>query len=307
MISRVKRIFFTGALFLAAAILPAQNSGGTSLASEIERLEKNALTPAQKNNALAGLGRLYRLSGSREMAAQSYAGAARSDPANIDGASLLEAVKLYISLGEYGEAEAGVNALLSARGMSESVLSRARLLKAELEAFSTGNTGSLAALAADPAYAFCRSGIYYTLWRLSGAVAWKTKLLAEYPHSPEALTAGDASGVILAASPQWFLFPGRDAVVLSAPEVVSPGAAPQNAGTAASSGGTVLQTGLFGKEENAKAMASRLSGAGFTPRIVRRRVNNTDYWAVTVPAAPDTGKTVLALKDAGFESFPVFE
>jgi tetratricopeptide (TPR) repeat protein len=314
LIRKLKRGTAIGFLLLAGAGLPlaAQNSGGTSLASELERLEKSAQTPAQKKDALVSLGLLYRLSGSREKAAQAYAGAGRSDAANIDGVSLLEAAKLYISLGEYEEAAACVNAVLSAKAMTESVLSGARLLNAELEAFKTGNTRPLAAFAADPVYAFCRSGIYYTLWRLSGASdasgadAWKTKLLAEYPQSPEALAAAAAPGVTLAVSPQWLLFSGRDALVLQSPAAAPPAVA-ETAPAAVAPGAAVLQTGLFGREENAKAMASRLSGAGFTPRIVLRRVNESDYWAVTVPGAPDVNRTILALKDAGFESFPVFE
>jgi hypothetical protein len=54
-------------------------------------------------------------------------------------------------------------------------------------------------------------------------------------------------------------------------------------------------------------MAERLSKAGFSPQIVRRQVSNDQYWAVTVPGASDINKTIMELKNAGFESFPVFD
>jgi hypothetical protein len=53
-------------------------------------------------------------------------------------------------------------------------------------------------------------------------------------------------------------------------------------------------------------MAARLSAAGFSPAIVPRKVNDADYWAVTVPPEADSNRTILRLKEAGFESFPVF-
>jgi tetratricopeptide (TPR) repeat protein len=318
----IKSAFLTvSVLLLLCAGLPlgAQSSGGASLASELERLEKSVQTPAQKNSALVSLGQLYRLSGNRERAAQAYADAARADPAQLDAASLLEAAKLYISLGEYEQAEAGITAVLAANGASETILSGARLLRAELEAFKSEDIRPLAALAADTAYAARRSGIYYTLWRLSGDAAWRAKLLAEYPQTPEALAAaadaGDTAGltgVTLAASPQWLLYPGREALTLSAPAVspaASPPAAPAApaASTVAASAAAILQTGLFGKEDNAKSMADRLSTAGFTPHIIRRQVNGNEYWAVTVPNASDINRTIMELKNAGFEAFPVFE
>jgi hypothetical protein len=54
-------------------------------------------------------------------------------------------------------------------------------------------------------------------------------------------------------------------------------------------------------------MAGRLEKAGFQTRLARRTVNGSEYWAVLVPAGGDAGKTLMELKNAGFESFPVFE
>jgi hypothetical protein len=69
--------------------------------------------------------------------------------------------------------------------------------------------------------------------------------------------------------------------------------------------GTLLQTGLFSQEANARALSDRLKKAGFDYEIIRRQVNNADYWAVTVPAGSDMNATIKKLKDSGFESFPL--
>jgi hypothetical protein len=107
----------------------------------------------------------------------------------------------------------------------------------------------------------------------------------------------------------WFLFPGRDAISLAAPaapvvpEPVDQKRTPEDAGRTP----VVLQTGLFSREENARALAERLRRAGFQTDITRRGVKGVDYWAVNVPAGADMGRTIIRLKDAGFESFPVFQ
>jgi hypothetical protein len=67
-----------------------------------------------------------------------------------------------------------------------------------------------------------------------------------------------------------------------------------------------LQTGLFGNEANARKQAERLRAAGFTPATTKRQVNGADYWAVNVPPGQNMSQTILKLKDAGFEAFPVF-
>ena len=66
-----------------------------------------------------------------------------------------------------------------------------------------------------------------------------------------------------------------------------------------------LQTGVFSRQENAQAQTDKLKGAGFSPTIERRIVNNSEMWAVTVPAGNNQAQTVNALRAAGFDSFPV--
>jgi cell division septation protein DedD len=68
----------------------------------------------------------------------------------------------------------------------------------------------------------------------------------------------------------------------------------------------VLQIGLFRREENAKALMKRLGAAGFKAELMRRIVGTDEYFAVTVAGGDEADKTALRLKDAGFESFPLF-
>jgi hypothetical protein len=68
----------------------------------------------------------------------------------------------------------------------------------------------------------------------------------------------------------------------------------------------MLQTGLFGREENARILAGRLRGAGFAPLITTKTVNGTLYWAVGISPGKNHTETILLLKDAGFEVFPVY-
>jgi cell division septation protein DedD len=68
----------------------------------------------------------------------------------------------------------------------------------------------------------------------------------------------------------------------------------------------MLQTGLFSREENAAALAERLRRAGFSPMVSKKTINGSEHWAVGVIPGPDPSKTMLLLKDQGFESFPVY-
>ena len=304
-VNRTLMKFFSG-VFLLFAFFPlfAQN---VSLTGEISRLEKLSSSPGvERYNAFLSLARLQQLSGNPEAALKAYEGALAAFPG--DGLLLLEQGRLLISLGEYEKASVAVAALL-ARDQDREIVIQGRYLFAQLEAFRSGNTQILAALAKEADFAEYRSGIYYTLWKLTALSSWRTGLVAEFPQSPEAKIAAAAAGVDSAPTPLWLLFPGRDSIQLSAP--------PASTSAPVGSGGSdtliettvlqtsVLQTGLFGREENAKALAERLKNAGFEPIVSRRQVNGNDHWAVLVSGGRDMNATIQRLKTAGFDSFPV--
>ncbi|AEF81213.1 SPOR domain-containing protein [Leadbettera azotonutricia] len=299
-------IFSLGAIPFLDAQSPA-TSNSVLLASELEKLEK--APPMEKHDALVRIARLSQLSGDKEKAAQAWYDAAYTDKSRRDDAALLNACRMYIALGEYEKAGTCVGAILGSN-QDPGMLARARLLQAQLEAFEKNDPRPLAPFIADPAYAAQRPEIYYTLWQISGSSSWKSKLLAEYPQSPESRMASGA--IAQAATPQWLLFPGRDSIATASSQTAAPSTAPSSGGEpqpAISAGGSpgILQTGLFGREANAQAMADVLKQAGFQPQVTRRRVNGSEYWAVMVPAGSSMGATIMQLKNAGFESFPVFE
>jgi tetratricopeptide (TPR) repeat protein len=311
-------------LLKPAMPLPAQSRETGSLAAEIGNAENLPKDPAEKHEALLRLARLFQLSGNLERAAAAWLEAAGAAPGGRDDRALLEGARILIALGEYEKAEEGIRAALA--GGREKI--RAAYLAALLGAFRSGEEGALARVAEDPDFAPYRSEIYYTLWKISSNGRWKTMLLEEFPQSPEGMIARDAEGVHAAATAHWLLFPGRDSPPAAAPEAARPAAAPAPAVPAAArpvpavpasaapapaaqppadASGAFLQTGLYGREENAAAMARRLKEAGFDARLRRRTVNGTGYWAVSVPPGPDMNGTIRTLKEAGFDSFPVYE
>jgi tetratricopeptide (TPR) repeat protein len=329
------------ALFLLACgplALYAQVPGAALLSDEIPLLERRIGNPglpaAELHACLTRLGRLFLLSGNLEGAADAFNRAAFANPQGRDDRSLLEAARCYLALGEREKADSGIRmALVSGRDPAQA--GEARFLSGISRAFGFGDTRALASLlsdtgetARDPALLPAdgqKSAILYTLWKLTGGAAYRARLLAEYPASPEAGILGEdprrqTGG---ASSAMWLLFPGRNAVSLGAPVIREPyreaarGTNPQPAAKPAAAAASppagkpaaavMLQTGLFGKEENAQGMADRLKKAGFTPHVSRRAVNGASYFAVGVNASPDgVNAAILRLKDSGFDAFPVY-
>ena len=284
-------------LFLSFSPLFAQNA---SITAEISRLETlSATAGAERLNAFLNLARLQQLSGNPEAALNVYERALAVFPGN--GRLLMEKGRLLISIGEYDKASAAVSALLT-RDQSREIMREGRHLLAQLEAFRSGNTQILASLAEDPDFLEFRSGILFTLWRLTGLPSWETRLITEFPQSPEAQIIAAGNVVSFAVTPLWLLFPGRESIQLSPPAAGAPAATPAPAPALP---GVLLQTGLFSSEANAQSLAEQLRRAGFQPQISRRQQGGADRWAVLVPGGADMNATMQRLRNAGFESFPV--
>jgi len=303
---------FIISLFFFSLAPPAQGQNTVSFAGEITRLEAliNNTIGAEQYNALMALARLHQLSGNTDAQLETLERVLASF--NGSGTALAEKGRLFISIGEFERASA-VAAVLLSRGQEYLLIGR--YLLAQIEAFRSGNTRLLAALANDPDFSAHRSGIFFTIWRLSDDQHYRDRLTAEFPQSPEARIAANAAPS--SPTPLWLLFPGRDSIRLAEPSpqvaIIAPvqGAAapPATVVTPAVQAGTPqglqLQTGVFGREDNARGMAERLSRAGFQPLVSRRHVNGNDLWAVTVPGGNDVNATTQRLRSAGFESFPV--
>jgi tetratricopeptide (TPR) repeat protein len=295
-------LFLFSFSFLSAAENPL------SLSSEIARLEKDgasAVSSQERYNAFLSLAKLYQLSGNNEAALKARESALKIN--NSDGRSILEKGRLLISLGEYEKALESLAAILTGN-YAKDILLEARFLLAQLEAFRSGNLRPLAALADDTDFSEFHRTIYYTLWKIEQSPAWKALLAKDFPQSPEAKIATGANNKTLPAqTPLWILFPGREDLGLtaSAPAVPSPPAAVPAPETPAATGSKVLQTGLFSREENARALSEKINKAGFSSFVQTKQQNGGSYWAVYVPFGADMNAMIKKLKDAGFESFPV--
>jgi hypothetical protein len=336
---------------------------------------------------LTRLARLRQLSGDIAGAAANWLDAATVLPGEYGDTAIVSGAYCLAAIGEWGNAALALRPLLAANRRGPLIL-RGRYLDACLKTWTGGDASTLAALAADPEFAGMKPTIYYTLWRtLTGnsqiagagnAESWKTRLLAEFPSSPEARLVNPVTGspsVSAVQRPLWLLapetglpapsqavpsqpapsqpipvvshtansqiapptvpsqptpalrpveYPVPQTAPLAVPVVppsqaapvapssqVTPSAAPAPAvsppapNPATPVSGTVLQTGVFGREVNARNMAEQLQRAGFTPVISRKTVNGAEHWVVTVPGGPDPNKTIQDLRRAGFDSFPV--
>ena len=305
LIKRKNILFFLWILLVSGIIpLAANPPEALSLSAEISRLERASLSQnsQERFQAFLSLARLQRLAGDSEAALRAYDGALALSPS--DGQTLLEQGRLLMSLGEHERAALAFSSLLAVSRDRE-LLIQGSYLAAQLDAFRSGNTHALAALADNNDFISHRSGIYYTLWKLSDDTRWKNRLVAEFPQSPEARIA--LSGAELQMTPLWIFFPGRESLSIAGPVTQAPPAAPpQPAPPPSASGPAVfLQTGLYSREANALARAEQLSRAGFQPQIIQRRVNNADHWAVGVQSGSDMNALIRQLREAGFEAFPV--
>ena len=342
-------------LLCAGGALYAQNTVPVQLGMEIQQLEQRlsaGISPAERYDVLARLARLKQLSGSLASAAANWLDAVAADP--NDDTALVSGAYCLAAIGEWEKAVAALRPLFDS-GRWGPAMRQAQFLDAFLKARLSATNGStavdasaLTALAVNPEFAAMRPMIYYTLWQTlapnpgmpAGADAanggsaelWKSRLLAEFPKSPEARAAGsvrianpekqkDSPSVSAVQSPLWLLFPGTAGSVIAEPvkpaepakldqpvksaepvkytEPAKPDVSSPSAST------PVLQTGLFSKEANARSQAEALQKAGFSSFMSRKLVNGAEYWAVTVPAGQSQSKTIADLKKAGFDSFPV--
>jgi tetratricopeptide (TPR) repeat protein len=306
----LREIFFLLVfLFSFSFLYAAENS--LSLSSEIARLEKicaGSVSSQERHGAFLSLARLYQLSGNNEAALKAWENALKINSG--DGRSLLERGRLLISQGEYEKALESLSAIFTGN-YAKDLLLEARFLIAQLEAFHSGNLGPLSALSNDADFSEYRRLIYYTLWKIEESPAWKALLTKDFPQSPEAKITngtGGANGKVLSAqTPLWILFPGREALSFTAPTQATPAppATPPTTPTPTVRGTTVLQTGLFSREENARALSEKINKAGFQSIVQTKQQNGGSYWAVYVPFGSDMNAMIKRLKDAGFESFPV--
>ncbi len=298
-------------LALCAWSVGAQDADAKSsdLAGEFRRLETESRLPeksgAQRRALLTDLARLRRLTGDLEGAAVAFTDAAFAEAGRRDDDALLDAAECRIAQGEWEKAAADVKTVLLT-GRGEPQVRRARYLGAQIEALSPGGSGigPLASFVDDPVFAARRPGTLFLLWRISGDPVYRDRLLGDHGASPEARIAGTASqdsGVSLKLTPFWLLFPGRGTVTVG-----SGGDAPRQETATPAEGTVLLQIGLFRDEANAQDLVRRLAARGFSAQLADKTVRGEKLIAVAVDPGADIDATVLRLKDAGFEAFPLY-
>jgi cell division septation protein DedD len=308
----------------------AQSPGPWQFGTEILNLEQKLANPGisayERYEALVRLARLKQLSGNISGAAANWLDAAAINP-NDDNALAVGAFCLT-AIGEWERAYQAIQPLLASARRTPAVL-QAFYLDAYLKTLYNSNATPLATLAADPGFAPLRPMVYYTLWQIlirnpnisgaGNADSWKTRLIAEYPGSPEAHIAGSGGAIVSAIqSPMWLLFPGAPVagssarpqaptvttvtVVPAQPAPVNP--TPQPSPMPPANAAPLLQIGVYSSEANARNQVEALRRAGFSAAVSRKLVNGAELWAVTVPAGPNQSKTMQDLKKAGFDSMP---
>jgi cell division septation protein DedD len=351
---RKKTLFFAAVLLVFSGLAYAQNVG--QLGTEIQSLEQRlstGISSVERHDVLVRLAQLRQLSGNIATAAANWLEAAAINPNN--DVALITGAYCLMAIGEWEKATLALRPFLVS-GKRGPMMLQAWYLDACLRAWSPSSNGNatansttsggaiygdasaLAALAANPDFTHLRPLIYYTLWRTingnpdirgaGNAEQWKSRLLAEFPKSPEARVVNSENAeapfaISAVQSPLWLFLPGIAGSVFTeplipvetirrpitppvvqpvTPPVVQP-ATPPVVSPAVTTG--VLQTGLFSREANANAHSEALRKAGFSATISRKQVNGVDHFAVTVPAGPDSKKTTQDLKNAGFDSFPI--
>ncbi len=203
-------------------------------------------------------------------------------------------------------------------------------------------SGALPAAAAKSAQ---RREALFIGWAAAPAAArssFAAALSKEYPQSPEASLAAGAlpaadGGAQFLPLPHWYLSglisqqpagaaaaSASAAAVAAAPQTAASASGPSSAGNGAgsasagagneasspaataSSSPRYYQIGVFSKSENASALLTELGKKGFAAKIEKRQVKGRELLAVVVAAGSDAQATLLKLKDAGYEAYPLF-
>jgi len=283
---------------------------GVSLEVEIKTIEasasKQGISAVERHDALVRLARLRQLSGDIEGAARNWFEAAAAIPGKVDDDALLSCAYCLAAMGEWDRAITALEPLLLKS-------QRARFLDTVIKAIKTGDLSALGSLADNPEYSGLKVEILFVLWKLTqgdSSERWRQRLTnEEFKQTPEGILATGKPSAVIKPSPFWFFAGGLDSLPILASEKQSGTTTAQTTTTVQAtpsvSQAAKLQIGIFGREANAQAQATKLRQAGFSPSIEQRIVNGNEMWVVTVSAGTDQVRTIKELRESGFESFPV--
>lgn len=332
--ARAKAAAAQGGAGLAAALdgLSASLSPSDALTLLAEFLPK-VQAPADRSALALRAGDLALLLGRFPDAAARYEEASAFAKGGRDGGFLLRAARARLAAGESDRATDLASLVLMTSPSDAGLCVAARLVGAwalaeqgrPTEAASLAAEIAGSATAPSPASAELRREARFLCWAVAdsaGKAAVASLLAAEFPGSPEALMA--AGTMATAPVPHWYLgalaFGG---IVSSEGDAVAPApppaaaapasvAAPPTAPAGVQDGPSRFQVGYYAKLENAKAMADKLLASGFAaslearPQLRAKPGDDGKRWAVVVDGGKEPAKTQARLKDAGYESYPLF-
>jgi len=156
----------------------------------------------------------------------------------------------------------------------------------------------------DASFKEFKLSILLTLWFIANDIEAEKFILKEYPSSIEAMVIkGDA---FILPSTFWYLLP-KNSFTLNSSTFSEQTTREQVTASATISIPRAYQIGFFKVKEHAEKQQKNLRERGFDVEIKEeKRAKNTVYYAVFV-LEREGGRTGLRLKDAGFESFPIFD
>jgi hypothetical protein len=203
-------------LFFLALALPLAAQESFSFQTETARLRgliaSPQSAPRQKHDLLVELAEILQLSGDNEGAAAAWKDAAAAVPGERDERAILEMAACLMAIGEWDEASVAVRLLLLTGNDAPGIMLRAKYLAAQIEAFVRGDTAALEFFLNDTDYAALKPAIYYTLYITTKQENYKSRLVAEFPASPETRLLTDDTTPFPGA--MWLLYPGRESITI---------------------------------------------------------------------------------------------
>ncbi|AEJ19284.1 SPOR domain-containing protein [Gracilinema caldarium] len=301
---------------LNTALLLAQTQSVSelkSLAQDLEQYQKLVQTKdlpgPQKKAAWLSLAQLQVVNGEYMLAATGFTEAAFSVTGSRDDKALVKAAQCYLYAGDVEHASSHVKTLLLTSQDSQ-VIEEAQRLGLLIDILR-GENNALQHLEQirQSSKSFEQKPILlYILYILTGKEEYADILKKNYTDSIETAML-ENKRVVFKYSPLWLLRLS-DVNLQPLTDATSTVKVPENERTTQqeqkNSSEVLLQVGLFSQQNNAQQMADRLQKKGFTATIGKRTLKDTSYWVVTIPGGTHYNDTLMQLKDAGFEAFPLF-
>lgn len=319
---RCIKIAFALLFFLVSQLLSADTSQVISNAVKTGTVDsainyiKNSLPSIQnideQKAVMLFLGKLQQQAALYKDAYESYSVVIALDKTVPNVEVRLNAAMCILAEGETSTAENVLDSVLAIES-DDAYGAKAKLLAVWCGVLKAGSkedletpVGHLKNFLNDPTMECEKPAVLFSLWWLTGEQAYAQKLETDFAATPEAACANGRAGVL--PLPYYYFIPrinaGFDAK--KAAERYASKSAVDAAKEAENQKIVWQQVGLFKDENNAENCIKRLISAGFTPEVLKQtKPSGNNYTAVVVKETD--GSVAQALRNAGFECYPVFE